>query len=121
MLVNAAVILAKCSRSKQLFGVRAEERGKTWERTWAFPIDESKARREGYDKNKIPLGASAAEYPGCPHCKDGGIVKCSFCGRIGCAGGMEKKGKKGSYACPWCGGSGDVEYVNSVDTSGGGY
>jgi len=121
MLVNATVILAKCSKSKKLFGMRVEKREKTWVRTWAFPIDESKAKHEGFDKNKVSLGDTDSAYPGCPHCRDGGFVKCGNCGKIGCGGGAEKKGDKGSYTCPWCGNTGAIEFVDSVDASGSGY
>jgi len=119
--VNATVVLAKCSKTKKLFGMRVEERGKTWARTWAFPVDEAKAKHEGYDKNKVSLGDVDAEYPGCPHCKDGGFVKCGSCEKIGCMGGMNQEGNKGIYTCPWCGNSGTVEFKDSVDVSGTGY
>jgi hypothetical protein len=44
--LNAKVIMAKCSKTKKAFGIRIEERGHDWVRTWAFKIDERKAKRE---------------------------------------------------------------------------
>jgi len=118
---NVTVVLSKCSKNKKLFGMRVEEREKTWVSTWAFPIDETKAKNEGFFANKVTLGDTDSEYPGCPHCKDGGFVRCGSCGKIGCSGGTEKKGEMGSYTCPWCGYTGDIEYVDSVNASGGGF
>jgi len=120
-MINATVVLGKCSKTKKLFGMRVEERGKSWVRTWAFPIDETKAKKEGFAANKVSLSGVDDEYPGCPHCKDGGFVRCGSCEKIGCSGGVEKKGNTGIYTCPWCGNSGEIEYVDSVDTSGGGF
>jgi len=101
--------------------MRVEEREKSWVRTWAFPIDETKAKNEGFFANKVSLSGTDDEYPGCPFCKDTSFVKCGTCEKIGCAGGTVKDGNTGSYTCPWCGNTGGVEYVDSVDTSGGGY
>jgi len=121
-MLNVTVVLSKCSKLKKLFGMRVEEREKKWFRTWAFPIDESKAKHEGFAANKVSLSETDSSYPGCPHCKDGGFVRCGSCEKIGCAGGVTKKGEnKASYTCPWCGNTGDLEYVDSVDASGGGY
>jgi len=120
-MINATVVLSRCSKTKKLFGITVEEREKKWVRKWAFPIGESKAKTEGYDKNKVSLGETDRAYPGCPHCKDGGFVKCGSCGKIGCAGGLEKRGNNESYTCPWCGKTADLEYVDSVDASGAGY
>jgi hypothetical protein len=75
--LNAKVIMAKCSSTNKAFGIRIEQRGKDWVRTWAFPINERKAKREGFDANTVSGSMDAAgEYPGCPHCGDKGFVKC---------------------------------------------
>jgi hypothetical protein len=121
--LNATVILAKCSKTKKLFGIRAEQRGNSWIRTWAFPIDEEKAKHEGFHKNKVNLGGADEGYPGCPFCRDTGFVKCG-CEKIGCMGGMMKNGEnsgKSMYTCPWCGSTGEVQMKDVIDVSGGGY
>jgi hypothetical protein len=118
--LNATVVLARCSKTKNCFGIRVEQRGKEWVRTWAFPIDERKAKREGFDANKVNLSGQDDAYPGCPYCKDRGFAKCS-CDKIGCLGGLQKKGELMEYPCPWCGQTGKMEFAESINVSGGGY
>jgi hypothetical protein len=117
MKIEATVIMAKCQKSKQAFGIRAEKISRDWHFTWAFAIDEKAAKREGYDsttvKGSIVLDG---EYPGCPHCKSTGFCQCAKCQKIGCYGGEK------IYTCPFCGNTGDVEYVESFDNiKGGGF
>jgi len=118
--MEATVVLAKCSKKKQCFGMRVEKRGGQWIRTWAFPIDESVAKNEGFAANKVSVGGADNEFPGCPHCKDGGFTLCT-CGKIGCSGGLIKEGKNAIYTCPWCGQTGEVEMKETIDVSSGGY
>jgi len=118
--LEATVVLAKCSKTKKCFGIRVEKRGNSWDRTWAFPIDESAAKNEGFYANKVSLSRTDSEYPGCPHCGDGGYARCS-CEKIGCMGEVEKKDNKMFYTCPWCGKTGEMEFSDSIDVSGGGY
>lgn len=44
----------------------------------------------------------------CPHCGDGGFVKCG-CGQLGCQGGIREREGKRWYVCPWCGQGGYLE------------
>jgi len=124
--LNAKVIMAKCSKTKKSFGMRVEQREKDWVRTWAFSIDENKAKHEGFDANTVTGSMNALnEYPGCPHCGNKGFGKCS-CGKIGCLGGLKEgeilsKGKTVDYICPWCGNTCKMEFAESFDVSGGGY
>jgi hypothetical protein len=123
--LNATVVLARCSKTKKCFGIRVEQRGKDWIRTWAFPIDEYKAKHEGFDKNKVNLSGVDKDYPGCPHCGNEGFGKCT-CDKIGCLGGMQnieafRKGKAEDYSCPWCGNTCKMELAESIDVSSGGY
>jgi transcription elongation factor Elf1 len=84
-------------------------------RTWAFPINDRKAKHEGFDANTVTGSMdSDDEYPGCPHCGSMGFVQCG-CGKIGCNDGSDY------YTCPWCGDSGELESADSFDVSGGGY
>jgi len=119
--LEATVVLAKCSKTKKLFGMRVEKREKQWDRTWAFAIDETKAKNEGFFANKVNLAGTDSDYPGCPYCKDGGYGKCT-CDKIGCLGSLEKREKgKPLYTCPWCGRRCEMDFYDTIDVSGGGY
>ena len=126
----ASVILAKCGTNNRTYGIRVELRESVWVRTWAFPIDDGKAKREGFDKTKIKGKFPPADgYPGCPYCGTNELIQCG-CGKMFCykASGShiksekksEKKQEKGSesssttYRCPWCGfTSSEIETVES--------
>jgi hypothetical protein len=119
--LNAKVIMAKCSKTQKSFGIRIEEREGDWVRTWAFPIDENKAKREGYDANTVTgsmIGVD--EYPGCPYCASKGFVQCS-CKKIGCDSGISRNAGGAKYSCPWCGNEEKIQTVESFNVSGGGY
>jgi len=116
--LNAAVVLARCAKTKKLYGMRVEKRGNDWVRTWAFPIDERKAKNEGFAANKVSGSMTAVDdYPGCPHCGAAGFVHCG-CGKIGCWIGSKETKK---YVCPWCGQKAEVAAAEKFDVSGGGY
>jgi len=113
--LNAKVIIARCSKTQKCFGIRIEQRGNDWVRTWAFPIDEQKAKNEGFEANKVTGSMNAVDdYPGCPHCGNTGFVHCS-CGKISCWIG------EGIHTCPWCRKEGNVQIAESFDVSGGSY
>lgn len=69
--LNAAVGIAKCPATGNIYGVRVEEKAdKKWWATWAFPIKPETAKREGYTTNQFPPDILyEKEYPGCPYCK----------------------------------------------------
>ena len=51
---EAVVLIAKCGESHKTYGMRLEKTGHDrWLTTWAFPIKESSAKREGYDKVQV--------------------------------------------------------------------
>lgn len=51
---NVVIIMARCSHSKQSFGIRMEEKFPSqWTADWAFAIKEAAAQHEGYDKSEI--------------------------------------------------------------------
>lgn len=102
--MKATVILQKCPHSKKLFGIRTEElEDGEWYRTWAFPIDERRASREGYQNTHIQSLLPALEgYPGCPYCGSQRLFYDRNCGKISCYAGEER------FTCPWCGGTYDV-------------
>jgi hypothetical protein len=119
--LTATVVLARCSKTKKLFGMRCEKRGRDWVRTWAFKINERKAKNEKFEENQVIFGEDAIDpgYPGCPYCADVGVSSCD-CGHISCTGEMIDCGDHGEMDCPWCGSSNEYE-SGAVEASGGGY
>jgi len=115
---EATVIMAKCHRRKNAFGIRAEKINKQWHFTWAFPIDERAAKREGYDSTTVKGSiVMDDEYPGCPHCGGKNFVQCGSCNKIGCWDNADSY-----YTCPFCGNGGEVHSVDSFDNiKGGGF
>lgn len=109
---TATVAICKCKESRKPFGVRFEKMGTSrWKYTWAFPIKESSAKREGYDATRI-VGSIEPDidYPGCPYCGTRTFVVCD-CGKLNC------NTASGSYfKCEWCGMSGTL-----VAYGGGGF
>ena len=96
---EAVIVLAKCGKSHKAYGMRVEKRGKNnWVITWAFPIKESSAKREGYDKTTIKGSLQfSGNYPGCPYCGGKNFTVCS-CGHLNCT-----ILKNGMFTCEWCG------------------
>ena len=114
--LTATVVLARCNKTKKLYGMRVEKRGNDWVRTWAFPIDEQKAKQEGFEANKVSGSMNAVDdYPGCPYCGTRSFVHCS-CGKISCWSSESKK-----HTCPWCGQTSEVQIAEKFDVKGGGY
>lgn len=103
--IEAVVVLCKCGEVHLTYGIRAEKANPDhWHFTWAFPIKENTAKREGY--NKTSVGGSidfSADYPGCPYCGQIGFVFC-HCGHISC-----NVLKDGIFTCEWCGSQGKLE------------
>ena len=119
--LNAKILIARCSKNTKMFGIRIEQRGREWNRTWAFPIEEDKAQKEGFEATTISSSLVAdPEYPGCPHCESLDLVQCP-CGKMGCYGGVVRNKKKNEYLCPWCKNKCYVEFVDRISVSGGGY
>jgi len=115
--LNVKIVMFRCSKTQKCFGVRVEQRGKDWVRTWARPLDEAVAKREKLDENTISGSMTAVDgFPGCPHCGDGGFVQCGTCGKVGCYGGV----KENQYTCPWCKNKSGVTAAENFKLSGGG-
>lgn len=114
--MEARIALCKCKEGKRTYGVRFEKTGEDWKYTWAFPVKEASAKREGYDQTKIIGNISpTADYPGCPFCKTKCFVICS-CGKLNC-----NNGTGSIFTCDWCGASGRLTegYDGSGFGSGG--
>lgn len=114
---KAAVILCRCSsKNSKLFGIRCEKiEKKHWEMTWAFPIDEKKAKHEGYDSVTIKGDLDdTEEYPGCPYCGARSWFICHECGgKLSCLD--EDYDFSRPVTCAWCG---DTDYLEDYDGSG---
>lgn len=95
---EAVVLLAKCGEQHKTYGMRAEKISNDhWIITWAFPIKESAAHREGYDKTTVRGTIEfSSDYPGCPYCGGNSITLCS-CGNVSCT-----ILKNDMFTCEWC-------------------
>ena len=116
MIVNAQVILIRCKLTKLLYGARIQQKkGNEWEMTWSFPIDNNRAKNEGFDKATINADCYAAdEYPGCPNCGAMGYVLCGKCGKLTCWNG------ENASKCAWCNDElYDIAYRGAMDISVG--
>ncbi|MCL1789227.1 MAG: hypothetical protein FWG33_02620 [Oscillospiraceae bacterium] len=121
--MEANVMLARCAEHKKLFGIRIERRNGDWVRTWAFPIDETRAKHEGFDKTEISGSLDPTpEYPGCPYCKNIFLLQCT-CGKmICCEPNSGDESKKFSVSCEWCGAlTEDIEYSDKISVNSGGF
>jgi len=127
----ANVLLAKCGGPDKTYGIRVEQRGGDWVSTWAFPIDETKAKREGFHKTKITGSfRPAPEYPGCPYCQNNNLLQCG-CGKMFCykePRALSKSETKNesktdnALKCPWCGVTiNEIKTVESFTVKSGGY
>ena len=94
---EAHIVLARCPQcNRRLYGIRVEKQPDHWALTWAFPIDESKAKSEGYDETVL----------------NGTFLHCPRCSKITCYHGE-------SYAtCAWCGLSGETKTQNNMSLKG---
>jgi hypothetical protein len=98
ILPNVVVVLARCSQTSRVYGIRIEEKAPAqWHADWAFSIPEQRAQKEGYDQSSIRGTFEIDdEYPGCPHCHNASFFRCR-CGKVGCWDQVTRK-----VTCPWC-------------------
>lgn len=112
---EALVVLCKCGENHKTYGIRAEKTAtNTWSFTWAFPIKEASAKREGYDHSSI--GGNIIyddDYPGCPYCGGRYFTLCS-CGHLSCT-----ILKNDLFTCEWCGAQGTIEDYTGESISAG--
>ena len=115
---EANVVLARCRKSRQTYGIRIERRtDNVWYCTWAFPISEEGASHEGYGSSMISGRVEIdGEYPGCPYCGGMGWVSCGKCSKLTCWDYAEKY-----FNCMWCGNSGEISTAETFDLQGGGF
>lgn len=109
------VIMATCQQTKRPFGITAKKEGGNYIFYWAFKLNPTTAKREGFEKNKVSGNIfNAEEYPGCPHCGADTWVQCGQCKKFICM----SRGQK-VVRCPECGNEGEIEYADNFDLSGG--
>jgi hypothetical protein len=113
-LPNVVIVVARCCRERQLFGIRFEEHGRgAWEADWAFPLKERAAKREGYGSEISGSFEFAPDYPGCPGCRAPGLFVCS-CGKVCCWDRVTRQ-----VTCAWCGVTGylnaTVDHLNAAN------
>lgn len=114
---EARIAMAKCKETNgKLYGVRFQRNGAGWKYTWAFSMEESTAKREGYsDTNIMGDIEPDREYPGCPYCKTKNFVICDKCKHLNCNTSVG-----GLFTCEWCGNTGTlVNYEGEGIASGG--
>lgn len=112
---KAFAIMAVCPEAKKYYGITIDYlRKNAYKFVWAFKIEKDKAKREGYDSQRVHGSVELdAEYPGCPYCKSKQFIFCS-CSAVMCWHGQHV------VTCPFCGQTGKVSSVSSVDLHGGG-
>ncbi len=113
---EARIALCKCKETKKIYGVRMEKAQGGWNCTWAFPISEDSAKREGYNATilKGNIGFTK-EYKGCPYCGTIPFTVCGSCQRLNC------KTVTGNYfTCEWCGSSGWLTDYDGAGVQTGG-
>lgn len=83
---EAHIVLARCPQcNRHLYGIRVEKQPDHWALTWAFPIDESKAKSEGYDETVLNgTFHPSPNYNGCPFCGTKTFLHCPRCSKITC-------------------------------------
>lgn len=98
--MKAAIILQRCTYTRKTFGIRVQQmEDGEWYKTWAFPLNEKTARKEGYgDEQIVSMLPALPEYPGCPYCGGTGTFIDPNCGNhLSCWDGSPPP-----FTCPWC-------------------
>lgn len=108
------VVMATCQKTKKPFGITVQKKGNEYEFTWAFKINPSSVKKEGYDKNKANGNIFMNEnFPGCPHCNATSWFQCGKCKSFVCMDEGTEMVK-----CPLCGNEGKVVTSDNFDLSG---
>jgi len=96
----AQILLCRCSKNKELFGITMEKRTRNdWEMMYSYPMDEERVAFEGFDKDTITASMYfSPKFVGCPYCRTLSFFQCGICNRINC----NPKDNSSAY-CAWCG------------------
>jgi predicted RNA-binding Zn-ribbon protein involved in translation (DUF1610 family) len=109
MSKKCAVILAKCQKTKNNYGVRMEQQIQkinnrdvpAWMATWTYKIKtDADARSSGVSSQQNLQGdlfLLSASYPGCPYCGNKKLTQCGECKKTLCSAEDQSK-----VVCPSC-------------------
>ena len=104
---NEMVIMGCCGKSHKSYGIFQ----------WAFKINPTVAKREGFDKNKLKGHVIHDDaFPGCPYCGNSSWWQCGSCGCIVC---MDVNSQETYVKCPRCGNGGYLESADEFTFNGG--
>ena len=105
MAVRADIVVCRCEKTRNLYGMRVEEKSPGhWSATWAFPLRQDRIDSEGYGSALIQGKFSFAEgFPGCPSCQASSFALCNVCHRVGCSAA-----NAAYFTCPWCSNAGPL-------------
>ena len=106
VVVAVAAVVALLRRSSPVPDV--------WAFTWAFPLGQEEAKREGYGSRIVGSFQLTPDYPGCPHCGSRSFYQCNGCSSLVCWDGESRW-----VTCPSCGGSGPLEGTITEMRTGG--
>lgn len=114
---EAAVIIAKCRKSKKPFGIRTEKMSDgAWHCTWAFITNEKTVLHEKYCDTPVSGRIIIdAEYPGCLYCDSTGWFCCNVCNRLTCYANERY------VTCAWCGNNAETIHSDSFRLRGSEY
>ena len=108
MSKKCAVILAKCQKTKNNYGVRMEQQIQkinhrdvpVWMATWTYKIKtDADARSSGASSQQNLQGdlfLLSDSFPGCPHCGSKKLLQCGECRRTFCSSDNQS-----TIVCPW--------------------
>ena len=107
MAKKCAVILAKCQKTKNNFGIRLEHQIQkidkqdvpVWMATWAYKIkNDADSQSSGASSQQNLEGNFflSDSFPGCPHCGNKKLTQCGECSRTFCSGEDQS-----TVVCPW--------------------
>lgn len=115
---DAFAILARCSKTKESFGITVDPKGRNrFSLVWAFPINQHQAHKEGFDTKHVHGSITFDEnYNGCPHCGEKNFFVCGSCGTLACYSGQSSR-----VRCPHCNQDLILEESSDFDLSGGAY
>ncbi len=102
---DTTILLTRCT-NKQFYGVKVQKmQDGDWWRTFAFPVNESRAKNERCENHVQGSLCCTAEYPGCPYCGAKSFVLCDKCHKMTCYQGEP------ALTCSWCG-----NYMDNITT-----